>query len=90
VFFYTGFRYLSLKADQDITLYDLKGVFIGNSAPGAGEVTVDHVQADRLWKNALWSQRNNFTLVATDCPQRDERIGWMGDLCSFAEIPKIA
>ena len=85
VFFYTGFRYLSLTADRDVTLYDIKGCFIGNSAPVTGSITTGHDRIDRLWKNVMWSQRNNFTLVATDCPQRDERLGWMGDICSFAQ-----
>ncbi len=84
-FFYTGFRYLSLTADQDITVNDLKGLFIGNSAPVTGSFSTDHEKLNRLWQNAAWSQANNYMLVATDCPQRDERIGWMGDLCSFAD-----
>ncbi len=84
-FFYTGFRYLSLRADADITLEHLEGLFLGNSAPEIGTVDTDQELVTQLWKNASWSQRNNFMLVATDCPQRDERIGWMGDLCSFAE-----
>lgn len=84
-FFYTGFRYLSLTADRDITLYDIKGLFIGNSATVTGCVNAGQEQVDRLWQNVMWSQRNNFTLVATDCPQRDERLGWMGDIGSFAQ-----
>ncbi len=84
-FFYTGFRYLSLTADRDITLYDIKGWFIGNSAPTTGYISTDCDQTDRLWQNVMWSQRNNFTLVATDCPQRDERLGWMGDIRAFAQ-----
>lgn len=84
VFFYTGFRYLSVTADRDITLYDLEGRFVGNSAPKAGWLATDCGQINRLWQNVVWSQYNNFTLVATDCPQRDERLGWMGDICSFA------
>ncbi len=84
-FYYSGFRYLSLTADTDITIYDLSGGFMGNSAPAIGYMTADNELVDRLWQNVYWSQRNNFSLIATDCPQRDERIGWMGDLCSFAE-----
>ena len=84
-FFYTGFRYLSLTVSQDVTFYDIKGLFVGNSAEATGEVSTGQEPMDRLWKNVMWSQRNNFTLVATDCPQRDERLGWMGDICSFAQ-----
>ena len=40
---------------------------------------------NKLYENAAWTQRNNFLLVATDCPQRDERIGWTGDLQVFAK-----
>lgn len=83
-FFYTGFRYLSVTADREITLYDLKVQMLGNSSPGTGYLTVNHEPVGRLWQNVWWSQCNNFTLVATDCPQRDERLGWMGDICSFA------
>lgn len=83
-FFYTGFRYLSLTADDDITLYDVKGLFIGNSSPVSGSMITDYSGLNRLWQNVMWSQRNNFLLVATDCPQRDERLGWMGDIASFA------
>jgi alpha-L-rhamnosidase len=36
-----------------------------------------------LWQNALWSQRSNFIGIPTDCPQRDERLGWMGDAHVF-------
>lgn len=84
-FFYTGFRYLSLTADRDITLYDMKGLFVGNCAPVTGQILTDNEKVNRLWENVMWSQRNNFMLVATDCPQRDERLGWMGDLASFAQ-----
>ena len=38
---------------------------------------------NRLWLNGLWSQRDNFLSVPTDCPQRDERLGWMGDAQVF-------
>src|SRR3546814_7988684 len=38
-----------------------------------------------IWQNALWSQRSNFVTVPTDCPQRDERMGWMGDIQVFLD-----
>ncbi len=83
-FFYTGFRYLALTADEDVTLYDVRGLFVGNCAPVTGKISTGHKQVDQLLSNVVWSQRNNYMLVATDCPQRDERLGWMGDIGSFA------
>lgn len=83
-FFNCGFRYLSLTATGDVTVYDLKGCFVGNTSPGTGNIETDNEKLNRLYSNVCWSQYNNFSLVATDCPQRDERIGWTGDLLSFA------
>jgi len=89
VFFYTGFRYLSLKADQDITLYDLKGVFIGNSAPGAGEVTVDHIR--RLAGDAVFRfQYALSTLVSGRCAGDGGNRRTSRSKIRCAEIPKIA
>nr|MBQ8252323.1 family 78 glycoside hydrolase catalytic domain [Lachnospiraceae bacterium] len=84
-YYYSGFRYLSLTADADVIIYDFKGGFLGNSAPATGYIAVDNQPLEQLYRNTLWTQYNNFGLVATDCPQRDERIGWMGDLLSYAE-----
>ncbi|HEX7070588.1 MAG TPA: alpha-L-rhamnosidase C-terminal domain-containing protein [Rhodothermales bacterium] len=39
----------------------------------------------KIWQNVLWSQRSNFFAVPTDCPQRDERLGWMGDIQVFLD-----
>lgn len=82
-FFFTGFRYLSLTALEDVMVYDIRGICIGNDSPETGSFVCDNEQLNRLYENVLWSQRNNFTLIATDCPQRDERLGWTGDLQSF-------
>jgi len=83
-FFYTGFRYLAVTADADVTLHNVYGMFVGNCAPVTGNVSSGQGQTEQLFGNVMWSQRNNYTLVATDCPQRDERLGWMGDIGSFA------
>src|SRR3546814_12814471 len=39
----------------------------------------------KIWQNAEWSQRSNFFSVPTGCPQRDERMGWMGDIQIFLD-----
>ena len=83
-FFFTGFRYLSLTAAENVTVSDIKGICIGNDSPETGTFVCDNEKLNRLYENVFWSQRNNYTLIATDCPQRDERLGWTGDLQSFS------
>ena len=85
VFSYYGFRYLSVVASEDLVIHDITAKFIGNSSPEAGYIKTDNELVNKLFENVTWTQRNNFLLVATDCPQRDERIGWTGDLQVFAK-----
>ena len=85
VFTYYGFRYLSVVATDDVIIHHVTGKFIGNSSPETGYIKTDNELVNRLYENVVWTQRNNFLLVATDCPQRDERIGWTGDLQVFAK-----
>lgn len=85
VFTYYGFRYLSVTATNDITIHNVIGKYIGNSSKETGYIKTDNELVNKLYENVAWTQRNNFLLVATDCPQRDERIGWTGDLQVFAK-----
>lgn len=50
----------------------------------AGELTCSDPLLSRLHANAVWSMRSNFVSIPSDCPQRDERMGWTGDICLFA------
>lgn len=82
-FSYFGFRYISLEASEDMELLGIKAIFVGNSSPECGNIVTDNEKVNRLIENIQWSQRNNFLLTATDCPQRDERLGWTGDTQIF-------
>lgn len=84
-FFFTGFRYLSITAKEDVTFYSIRGLEWTNTSPVVGDLLTDNGMVNQLYQNVLWSQRNNYTLIATDCPQRDERLGWSGDLRAFAQ-----
>lgn len=53
-----------------------------------GELTTSNPLLNRLHENAVWSMRSNFVSIPTDCPQRDERMGWTGDICLF--VPTAA
>lgn len=83
-FFYTGFRYLSITTTADVTLSHIQGISVGLDSPETGSFTCDNENLQRLYENAKWSQRNNFAWIASDCPQRDERIGWTGDLAVYS------
>ena len=52
--------------------------------PPAVDLRVLDARLNRLHENVVWSQRDNFVSVPTDCPQRDERLGWTGDAQAFA------
>ena len=84
-FTFHGFRYLeiigypgTLKAEA------VRGIVVGSDLPPAGAFECSDTNVNRLYQNIVWSQRGNFLSVPTDCPQRDERMGWMGDAQVFA------
>ena len=49
-----------------------------------GYIETGHQGVNRLFLNALWGQKSNFIDFPTDCPQRDERLGWTGDAQVFS------
>ena len=59
------------------------GVVLGSDLPRAGTFTCSNPMVSQLQRNIEWGQRGNFLEVPTDCPQRDERLGWMGDAQIF-------
>jgi alpha-L-rhamnosidase len=83
-FTFHGFRYveitgLSKKPRQDAIL----GCVINTDLPTSGTFACSDAMVNQLVSNILWSQRGNFISIPTDCPQRDERLGWMGDAQIF-------
>jgi len=83
-FTFHGFQYveatgLPKKPDGNT----ITGCVIHSSLPPAGTFECSNPGVNRLWENQLWSQRGNYLGIPTDCPQRDERLGWMGDAQIF-------
>ena len=62
----------------------IASVPISSVTTPAGSFSSGHALVNRLVENTIWSQRSNFIEVPTDCPQRDERLGWTGDAQVFA------
>ncbi|MGQ4828678.1 alpha-L-rhamnosidase-related protein, partial [Enterococcus faecalis] len=59
------------------------GVAVHSDTPEAGRLRTGHALVNQLVSNIEWSQRGNFLSVPTDCPQRDERLGWTADAQLF-------
>ena len=83
-FTFFGFRYvevtgLSAPLDDAIT-----GVVLHSDLPRIGYFECSNPLLNKLFANTLWGQKGNFLEVPTDCPQRDERLGWTGDAQVFA------
>jgi len=83
-FTFHGFQFVELSGLPGEPLADaVTGCVIHSAMPPAGRFECSHPGVNRLWLNGAWSQRDNFLSVPTDCPQRDERLGWMGDAQVF-------
>jgi alpha-L-rhamnosidase len=83
-FTFHGFQYVELTGvPKNPGKEAVTGCVVRSATPPAGKFECSHPGVNRLWLNGLWSQRDNFLSVPTDCPQRDERLGWMGDAQVF-------
>ncbi len=81
---YHGFRYVQISGLEEAPSPDqVVGVSIHTDLPETGHLRIGNPIVQQLWQNSLWSQRSNFMGIPTDCPQRDERLGWMGDANVF-------
>lgn len=84
-FTFYGFRYVKLtKWEGDVNIDDFTGLVLYSDMEQTGNITTDNPLVNRLFLNALWGQKGNFLDVPTDCPQRDERMGWTGDAQVFS------
>ncbi|WNS43153.1 family 78 glycoside hydrolase catalytic domain [Paenibacillus sp. MMS20-IR301] len=84
-FTYFGFRYVRVTGMEWIARGSVSGWVLYSDMEAGGELKTSHPLVNRLIKNALWGQKGNFLDVPTDCPQRDERLGWTGDAQVFAQ-----
>ena len=84
-FTFHGFRYAQITGyPGELTADNIRGIVVGSVTPDTGSIVTSNPDVNQLVSNIRWSQRGNFLSVPTDCPQRDERMGWMGDAQVFA------
>jgi alpha-L-rhamnosidase len=85
-FTFHGFRYVEVIGySGKITRDTITGVVTHSEMEQTGDFTSSDALLNQLQHNILWGQKGNFVDVPTDCPQRDERLGWTGDIQVFAE-----
>lgn len=81
-----GFRYIRLDSyPNDIDINDFKAIAVYSDIKRTGEINTSNPLLNRWLENVIWSQKDNFLDVPTDCPQRDERLGWTGDAQVFVK-----
>ncbi|MCX6951514.1 MAG: family 78 glycoside hydrolase catalytic domain, partial [Verrucomicrobia bacterium] len=83
-FTYHGFQYVELTGLPTPPALDaITGLVLHNDTPAAGSFECSDSVLTQFGRNAQWTQRANFVEIPTDCPQRDERLGWMGDAQAY-------
>ncbi|MDB6169900.1 MAG: alpha-L-rhamnosidase [Verrucomicrobia bacterium] len=84
-FTFHGFRYVEVYGHPDTLLPDaITGIVLHSDTPRTGTFSCSDSLVNQLQSNIDWGQRGNFLEVPTDCPQRNERLGWMGDAQVFS------
>ena len=84
-FTYMGFRYVKVEGwPGEPKAEDFVGVAVYSAMERTGWLETGHAKVNQLFSNALWGLKSNFLDMPTDCPQRDERLGWTGDAQVFA------
>ncbi|MFV0593663.1 MAG: glycoside hydrolase family 78 protein [Draconibacterium sp.] len=85
LFTFHGFRFVEISgAKNDPAPEDIKGIVIHSDMPLTGSFECSNELINQLQHNIQWGQKGNFLDVPTDCPQRDERLGWTGDAQVFS------
>lgn len=83
-FTFHGFRYIAIEGLEDIELENFTACVLHTDMRQTGTFKTSNPLVNQLQSNIEWSQRGNFLDIPTDCPQRDERLGWTGDAQVFS------
>ncbi len=84
-FTFFGFRYVKISGwVGELKLDDFTGCVVYSQMEITGEIETSNKKVNQLIRNAIWGQKGNFLDIPTDCPQRDERLGWTGDIQVFS------
>jgi len=86
-FTFYGYRYASITATDVVTIKSVETIPVTSIAANleTGKITTGNELVNKLISNTVWGQLSNYLSVPTDCPQRNERLGWMADTQVFTE-----
>ncbi|MCM1452100.1 MAG: family 78 glycoside hydrolase catalytic domain [Clostridium sp.] len=82
---YFGYRYCEMTASEDIEVLSMETVPLSSSYEKIGSIATDNNSVNKIFENTLWGQYSNFINIPTDCPSRNEKMGWTGDINIFAQ-----
>ena len=82
-FTFFGYRYAKVEGVSDLKCEDFKGIVLHSDFEETAEIETENALVNRLIQNVRWGMKDNFLDVPTDCPQRDEKMGWTGDAQAF-------
>ncbi len=84
-FTFHGYRFVEITGiDKHLPVEAVKGTVISSIHELASHYETSNPKVNKLWENITWSAYGNFLSIPTDCPQRNERLGWSGDISVFA------
>ena len=83
---FMGFRYIRIdEAPKSFTMESVEAVVVHSKMKRTGYFACSNEKINKLFSNIIWGQKGNFLDIPTDCPQRDERLGWTGDAQVFVK-----
>lgn len=82
-FTFHGFRYAEITIEGNASISHIEGVALSQDIAYGGKFECSNEIINAVYRNVLWGQKGNFISIPTDCPQRDERLGWTGDAQVF-------
>ena len=82
-----GYRYVDITATDEVVIEQIQSIPVSSITPEmeTGHITTGNDLINQLISNTIWGMRSNYLSVPTDCPQRNERLGWMADTQVFCE-----
>lgn len=83
-FTFYGFRYLKVEGIETVEPKDFEAIVLYSDLETTGNIKTGNTLVNQLIENTMWGQKGNFLDNPTDCPQRDERLGWTGDAQMFS------